>query len=299
MASEKFANLAETTLASDYTSGGASITVASATGFPTTGVFRVRLGNTAKTIYRVDSVAGAVFTGGAEANDGNATTGQTAVNVATRAVAERFVQSPDADDIALYGGVSAADRYGPINKIGNPTTPAWAWQNQGGASVVEANGIVFFSTPSASTSIRSRLISTPATPWTATILLRSNGLTAGTNYCGLVLRESGTSKLYIYYLLVNGTLQAVKFTNDTTFSAVGAVNVAAPILAQHWHWLRITDNGTNLLFSLSTDGVNFVQFGSEGRTVFMAAGPNQFGLFGNVDSGAAAFTASFASWLVT
>ena len=38
-------NLAETTLASGYTAGAGSISVASAAGFPTTGTFRVRLGN--------------------------------------------------------------------------------------------------------------------------------------------------------------------------------------------------------------------------------------------------------------
>lgn len=299
MASEKFANRPEAEVDSAYTATDTTLTVDDASPFPSTGVFRVILNNTEQTIFRVDSVAGNVFTGVAEEFDGNAAIGVTVKIVASKGAAERFIQSPDAGDIAAYGGAAGVDRYGPIHKIGDPTLPSWAWQNQGTAAVVEANGIVFFSVPSASTSIRSRIISTPATPWTVTILMRSNALAASAQYAGLVLRESATGELYIFYLLVNGTLQAVKFTNDTTFSAVGALNGAAPILAQHWHWLRITDNGTNLLFSISTDGVNFVQRGSEGRTVFMAGGPNQFGIFGNVDSAAAAFTFSVASWIVT
>src|SRR5690348_7784839 len=141
MSAEVFANLAETTLGAGYTSGGSSITVASASGFPSTGVFRVRLGNAGKTIYRVDSVSGTTFTGGAEANDANATTGDTVVLVATKAVAERFVQSPESGAIDLISGAAGVDAYGPVWKIVRPDTLSWSWQNQGGASVVDANGI--------------------------------------------------------------------------------------------------------------------------------------------------------------
>ena len=302
MASEKFANLAETTLASDYTSGGASITVASATGFPTTGVFRVRLGNTAKTIYRVDSVAGAVFTGGAEANDGNATTGQTVVNVGSRGAIERMLQSPEAASIMAPSGISAADAYGPLWKIADPGTPAWAWQNQGGASVVQAGGLVFLTIPSQTTNLRSRLISAVGTPWTITTLLRQRftTTTADRQLAGLVLRESGTSKLTVYYIQNSGNIQTVNYTNDTTFASVGPVNTLLPgALGTQWHWLRITDDGTNLHYLMSLDGINFVEMGSQSRTAHMAGGANQYGIFGNVDSSAASFDASFAHWLQT
>ena len=81
MAFEKFANLAETTLSAGYTAGAGSISVTSAAGFPTAGVFRVRLGNAGKTIFRVDSVSGTTFTGAAEANDANAANGDSATCV--------------------------------------------------------------------------------------------------------------------------------------------------------------------------------------------------------------------------
>ena len=303
MASEKFANLAETTLASGYTSGTTTLSVVSASGFPTVGVFRVRLGNTGKTVWRVDSVSGTTFTGAAEANDANANSGDAVKIVASKAVAERFLQSPDPGGIDAIAGVSAADSYGPVWKLGRPDLVSWAWQNQGGAAVVDANGISFLSIPSQTTNFRSRLISTPATPWTATILMQAHFTVTAANQqqAGIILRESGTGKIYPFYLDAAGQLQAIKFTNDTTFSAVGAVNSTTAFLNSvgRRYWLRITDNGTNLLFLTSRDGVNFTQQGSEGRTVFMAAGPNQFGIFGNVDSSAAAFDASFYSWLQT
>lgn len=185
-------------------------------------------------------------------------------------------------------------------KVTDPTLPAWTWQNQGGAAVIQVSGEVFMTVPSSGTSVRSRLINAVGTPWTVTALLRSRfSAVSTTQYAGIVLRESSTSKLYIYYVSASALLQAVKFTNDTTFSASGAVNLQQPGLAGNWHWLRVSDDGVNLLFSISIDGVNFAQVGSEGRTVFMAAGPNQYGLFGNCDSSAGNFEISFASWLQT
>lgn len=302
MPAEKFANLAETTLSAGYTAGAGSISVTSAAGFPTVGVFRVRLGNTGKTIFRVDSVSGTTFTGAAEANDANANSGDTAILAASKAVAERFVQSPEAGDIALLSGAAAVDRYGPLNKLGDPTLPSWAWQNQGGASVVQANGIVFLSLPNTAVNIRSRLIAAPATPYSMTALLRARytSVAANAQFCGLIFRESGTSKLYIYGIQNGGSIQAIKYTNDTTFSAVGAVNLALPgVMGTQWHWLRVRDDGTNLIFSMSLDGVNFVQMGSEGRTVFMAGGPNQVGIFGDTEGSPGAFDVSFASWVQT
>lgn len=270
-----------------------TLEVADATGMPATGNFRIRVGNVAGSILRVTARAGTTLTVDVEQDDGNAAIGDTVRLVNTAAAMEAL----KADAIAGSGGGGGFPWWPTIV---DPTLPAWAWQNQGGAAVVQANGIVFLSVPSSTTSIRSRLISAVATPWTITTLLRPRHVSATQQYGGLVLRESSTGKLYIFYVLGNGTVQAVKFTNDTTFSTVGAVNVAGPLgYLGDWQWLRVTDNGTNLLFSISLDGRNFIQLGSEGRTVFMAGGPNQYGIFGNADGGVAAFDVSFTHWVQT
>lgn len=302
MPAERFTNRPAAEVAVGYTATDTTLEVDDASSFPATGVFRVILDNAEGTIFRVDSVAGDVFTGAAEEFDGDAAVGVGVKIVASRAVGERFTQSPESGFIVLPSGVNAADTYGPIWKLVDPGTPAWAWQNQGGASVVQANGLVFLTIPSQTTNIRSRLISAVGTPWTITTMLRQRFTTTTSDrqFAGLVLRESGTGKLHTWYIQNSGNIQHVKYTNNTTFSAVGAVNLAIPgALGTQWHWLRITDNGTNLLFLYSIDGVNFVQMGSEGRTVFMAGGPNQYGIFGNVDQSAVSFDASFAHWLQT
>src|SRR5690242_1967894 len=140
MASEKFANLAETTLASSYTSGGSSIIVTDASLFPTSGIFRVALGNANKTIYRVDSVSGTTFTGGAEEFDGNAAGGDAVVLVGSKGSAERFLQAPTSAEVQAYSGALGVDRYGPMWKLTPMDQSGWAWQNQGSASVSQASG---------------------------------------------------------------------------------------------------------------------------------------------------------------
>src|SRR5262245_15926630 len=72
---EQFANKISTTLAADYTAGSGTLTVASATGMPATGTFRLRLGNSAGSILICTARAGAVCTVSVEQNDGNAAAG--------------------------------------------------------------------------------------------------------------------------------------------------------------------------------------------------------------------------------
>jgi hypothetical protein len=213
-------------------------------------------------------VSGTTFTGAAEANDANS--GDTVVCTATRGAFERLLQSPTAGEARSPSGVSGADFYGPLWKLGDPTVPSWVWQNQRGASVVQTNGIVHISAPSTTTNVRSRLIAAPGTPYTMTALLRQRYRVAtNTQYAGLVFRESSTGKLYMFYVHAGGILQTVKFSNDTTFSAGPVINVALPGAAGDFHWLRVTDDNTNLRFAVSLDGVNFTEYGTEGRTALI------------------------------
>jgi hypothetical protein len=298
MAVELFANLAETTLASGYTSGGASITVTSASGFPTTGTFRVRLGNTGKTIYRVDSVSGTTFTGGAEANDANANAGETVKIVGSRQVAERWIQTPTGSEVFGVSGVSGADRWGKVFRAIYPITADFAWVNQGGAAIDTTFGFTRMSVPSASTSYRMRVKTAPATPYQIDLIMQYDSEGAN-RQGGLVFRESSTSKLIsAQFNSSNNQIAVVYWTNETTFSSNPAnttlegsvIGSLAPI------WLRIRDDGTNLKFTASRDGLYYFTEMSLGRTAFMAGAPNQVGFFGNVDAGAAAHNVDFFHW---
>jgi hypothetical protein len=309
MTVEVFRNLAETTLASGYTSGGVSISVASASGFPTTGVFRVALGNAGRTIYRVDSVSGTTFTGGAEEFDANASTGTTVTLAASRAVAERFLQTPESGEANARSGIAGIDETGPFNwKLTRLDQSSWSWVNQGSAVVTQSGGLVKLITPTAGgTNVRARVKTVPSVPYTVEVGVIGHFQLAASvtnlNAIGFVHRESGTSKLIGMFLAnfkasTGGTPPAVwvaTYTNETTFGAVQGTEFATvnPTITSPFAgviWLRATDNNTNLIYEYSYDRQTWVQLASVSRTAHMAGAPNQVGIAclhqsGSIDSG--------------
>lgn len=309
MASEKFANRPAAQVAATYTASDTTLEVDDASDFPAEGVFRVLLGNTEGTIFRVDSVAGDVFTGAAEAFDGNAAIGVSVRIVASQEVAERFLQEPTLAEIAAYGGPIGVRRWGPLWPLTPLDQSAWAWVNQGTASVVQASGIVYLLTPGAGgTNVRGRFVTAPAMPYTITVAMIP-GLPSVTHaFCGLCLREASTGKLYDIHVYNQGALhfeqiRMVKWTNPTTVSGVVTAATRTVVAGRGLYFLRVTDNGTNLIFSYSPDGVNWMALNTEARGTFMAAGsgPTEVGIdISNEDTttlGGA--SCSFLSWIQT
>lgn len=263
MAPEKFANLAETTLAASYTSGGTSITVASATDFPSTGVFRVALGNTAKTIFRVDSAAGAIFTGSAEYNDGNAAIGDVATQVGSRAVAERFLQSPDSGEERAPSGVSAADFYGPLHKLTALDQSGWTWDNQDTKSVSQAGGIVFLAGPAtgAGTSVGVRYTASPVAPYVITAAIQplqagDNGVTASAALMfGGIGWRAAAGNLRLIVAAANGGIYLYQYNGPTSFDLLLVARL--PGYSGGPVWFRLDDDAFTHIVSYSLDGRNF------------------------------------------
>ncbi len=317
MAGEKFANLAETTLSAGYTSGTTTLSVNSATGFPTTGPFRVRLGNTGKTIWRVDSVSGTTFTGAAEEFDANANSGDSVTVVLTKVSTERLLQSPDASDLMVLSGAAAVDEYFGLQKMKRLDQSAWSWVNQGGASVTQQGGVVFFQAPGGvgATNLRVRVKShsAPKTYEMAVVTLFEQAAAASKlQDIGFVFRESGTGKIQLMcasnFTIATGNPPAAfctaNFTNATTFSAnVATVVTTDPIRPQGLFgkliWLRATDDNTNLKFEYSYDHQTWVQVSSAGRTAFMAGGPDQIGVSIVNQSGTTIGGGWILSWIET
>ncbi len=182
----------------------------------------------------------------------------------------------------------------------------WAWLNQGGATVTQGSGLVqLFLANEVSENIRGRFIAAPAsTPYTITALILPGQMTSsGTCGVGIAFRESGTSKV-VYIAMVGNAgsagprIHVRKNTNETTnsTSSTGPQFLVTPANGM---WLRISDNGTNVIYSYSFDGVNFTTQLSETRATFFTVKPNQVGIaiqnFGsNQDT-----WGSIASWVQT
>lgn len=161
----------------------------------------------------------------------------------------------------------------------------WAWVNQGTASVAIGIGgkgavITTLSPGGVSNSLKCLEQTAPATPWEFTAKVALNSRT-GTSFftVGLFARESSSGKLMVLDIGydVSDKLQILRWTNPTTFAS----EQFATSWATKTAYLRIADNGTNLIFSSSVDGLVYFPMYQEGRTAYMTGGANRVGICGN------------------
>jgi hypothetical protein len=160
---------------------------------------------------------------------------------------------------------------------------SWSWVNQGSASVSFAKSYLNLKTTSDSSNNYLRILvkTAPSTPWTVTTKMWINTPSSNALMFGLAVRESSTGKLVVFYVrpYSSNGLAVTTFSDPNTAASDLSIGgpyvfgVTAPV------YLRITDNGTNLLFSWAINGVTFTQFYSVSRTGYLASGPNQVGLF--------------------
>lgn len=259
---------------------------------PATGNFRVRLGNLAGSILRVTARAGTTLTVDVEQDDGNASIGDTVRLVNTAAAMEAL----KADAIAGSGGGGGMPWWPTVVPV---VGADFSWQNQGGATVTDANGISYLvAPPSPSTSLRVRSKATPATPWTVTALMSPNFDNATRQEGGLLLRESGTLKVLVVRLTINSGLLISTGPSLTSLTANPVVRTRSWMLAGPL-WLRMGDDGTNLVFSISMDGRNFLELLSQLRTASFTVAPDQMGYFANDETNAIAAAISVFSWVQT
>lgn len=181
------------------------------------------------------------------------------------------------------------------------TTPVdgdFAWINQGTASItVNASGGIYLFAPNATgNNLRVRKKASPATPYTVTAVMLPAMFGVASPSAGLVFRQASDGKLVSFDAQSNGTdafLGIEHWSGPTTFSAqpfvVKLLYEYAPVT------LRIADNGTSRLYSISQDGYNFIQVFSETRTTFMTA--TEIGFYVNSGSVTYSAGATVLSWV--
>jgi hypothetical protein len=153
------------------------------------------------------------------------------------------------------------------------------------SAIDNPSGIVLSdTTPTLGANIRGVAKTYPSVPFTATMLVSLPVIGQIYQGIGFVALNSLTGALINWYLLytpANGITVwdwiINSWTNPTTFNA----NVASAVgAAFNYGWLRYQDNGTNINFSASNDGVNFLPIYSlvKANSLLGATGFNFFGL---------------------
>lgn len=311
-----------TTALNDATGINASdttITVDDATGLPTTGFFRIKMGTE---IIICDGRSGNdlnAVTRGAEGTTAASHSDNTEVFcVLTAEGLERFLL--DHRGTPFTQETTWADGHGPpapLNRMLDEanaalTVSSFTWVNQGSATATDSNGGVVMTIPDeANHNLRGLVITAPTTPYQftvkANVIAPGSPMGGNSTHFGLWFRESSTGKLITLSSRYGQALAMWRWTNATTFSAVVDTNMS--FHERQGIWFRFEDDGTDLKGYFSMDGSNWSQDGSawwqQGRTSHMSGGPNQIGFYlnsgtnsGSSGAGPAVATVSFECFRV-
>lgn len=172
--------------------------------------------------------------------------------------------------------------WGPIYPFTDPALSGLnTWVNQSTGSISSTNGgLTLTGKPvNAANDSQAYVKTAPATPYTITAayLFNSYNSGAGAQHGSLVWRESSSGKLIsvgIALTTAGPKLSVLKWNSPSSASAVyteGFVQMGSPV------WMQISDDGANRIVRISTNGNDWVQIHSVGRTDFLTA--NQVGIF--------------------
>lgn len=171
---------------------------------------------------------------------------------------------------------SVYESFGPMVKFNVPNFGSFSWINQGGSATSSSSlGGVYIDTVAAEAAENLRLMqaSLSSAPWKITAAFYPNLVGGMDSECGLILRNSGDSKIVTFGATFNSgsTLEVTghKWTDETTPSAsyfAGAFTlVAQPV------WFQIEDDGADRVCRMSQNGAHWHDVHSVGNSDFLSA----------------------------
>jgi hypothetical protein len=298
---ERLANNATTTLLAAISSGDTTLTVTSATGFPTEGDFRIILGTE---ILIVTAVSGTTFTvtRGAETTGANShASGAALAQIITKEGLERLIiesVDPYAFTSPPFRLMTSAEVTIDKSNFTNLTvTNATITDNADGSISID------FVAPS-STERFPRIVRTaPSAPYTITGCMNVTCAsdTGGTGPAiGPLFRDSVNDEMLLGawrpLQSITNRLGAEVYAAEV-FSSTSTAIQAENSPSAHF-WFQIEDNNTNLIFRYSSNGVDFVDWHTVARATPLTAVPDQIG-FGvvNADVNVNTIHANLIAWL--
>jgi hypothetical protein len=169
--------------------------------------------------------------------------------------------------------------YGPIFQVVKPLDTAWV--NQNGATRTVTNGSVFIqlpSTPGTTDNITCRSMPNTFSRYTITVGAIQTFVTAGAGSAVFTMAgDSGSGKLLLNGRAIfagnNSTFGSyIAHANSPTTNLISAQNETT-VVAYGPVWFRIQDDGTNMFYFMSHDGINFIQLFTESDTAFLPVQP--------------------------
>lgn len=317
MASEKYANDAFTTLNGGINNSTTTVVVTDASLFPATGQFRIKVDSEIMLVTSVSSNTFTVATRGQEGTSANShsdladvthilTKGALNQIIADNVQSVAYASLPSAekagrlalttDSVHMFrDNGSTLDAFALTRHVIPPLSSAFTWDNQSTASVADNVGTIFLSGPCNVSNSLSGMYKSATAPYTITARIRPH--IAPQNYSGycLFFRESSSGKMVnCGWMYLNAWIFCIrKWTTSTSYSADYTFISGTPM-----EWIRIQDDNTNRKYSISADGINWIEKLSHTRTDFMTANQVGFALIPEKQTGLTTLTQGFSilSW---
>ncbi len=294
MATEQLINGAgRSTLSSSIDSSQTTLSVASATPFPTTGNFRIRIGSE---LLKVTGVSGTTFTvargqegttgvshGSGENVDYELTAGAMdairAEMYSVGAYASRpssartgaIYESTDGFLLSRYNG-SSWDEYGPLFKITPPASnfdSGFSWFQQSSATLTQNGSSWILKLPAETNGlVRGMFKSAPSTPYTIEFGIRILFWPADFVSAGPCFKKSANNAHIHFGCAYHNTggnkthVMVDKYLGNGTFNSTYVTVASSPRLgALNWpYFFRITNDGTFRKYQYSQDGIKWFEF---------------------------------------
>jgi hypothetical protein len=231
----------------------------------------------------------------AQPSAGNATSTGADASKGTGTAGDLYLPN---DGLSLYRSTGSAQTpWGPIFPLATPPSSGWSWVNQETSTVDTSHGgITITAAASASAdNFRGYVRTAPSTPYTITALMLINFTYVPASWAALGWRQSGDGKVVTLQLqpVTNPVqLRVASWNSPTSYNSL-ALDEALPV-GPGYLWLRIADNGTDRIESISRDGYHFTVVHSVGRTSFLTG--DQVGFFVNSGSATRDFPVTLLSW---
>jgi Collagen triple helix repeat (20 copies). len=198
----------------------------------------------------------------------------------------------------------------PSGEIFNVPATGWNWDGQGAQAIIQSGSGVerIRSLADSGGVLRVRYRTAPVTPYKITAkLIKWWPVSPTDQRFGICFRQSTTGKLLIFIAAKtnsDGPFFAVsRWTNTSTFLSDDKLTISSSwfwiVSYSQYLWMRIEDNGTNLIFSYSPDSVNWEQYFTTSRTAYMTGGPDQIGFFAANANAGFDVGVSLVNWTVS
>jgi len=283
-----------------------SLDVVDGSKFPSSGNFRIIIGSeimlvTARSTNTLTVVRG---------QDGTSAASHSNADPVGLIYSQQGITDLLKDNDALFG-YSGRKPFAIYGDNGSTilTSSNFTWTNQDSATVTDRGGTILMECPERSAaSFNIQEITPPSAPYSYIAALRYVVLVGGSDSkpcCGIGFRETSSGKLVLISVVEEAffddgpQFRVSQCSSPTTILS----NVRGPIEGMHaedFVWFKITNDSSNMRFSISADGFEWVEVYSQAINSYFSSGPDRVFWFGannaNNGTGSTELLVELAHW---